>query len=188
MSLTPEDRLRLHVVEGPDATESHVYDAEGGQQGGARLGNVLNTIKAYWHDGGWVFDDSQRGLWAKPFVARAPEIIDRVLQGAGLRPRQPFTVTFGDHESPGLGYRFVLEWAREDREGHWYRSGGMEGLCPALVRYFDAAPKHIYCQVTARRTPFSVLHAAQVEGLWGARSRPTLSRSTRTRSSPRGIL
>ena len=67
------------------------------------------------------------------------------------------TVTFGDHEGPGTGYRFVLEWVREDREGHWYRWGGMEGLCPALLRYFDNAPAYIYCLVTARRTPFSVI-------------------------------
>jgi hypothetical protein len=123
------------------------------------MSDVSNTINPYWHNGAWVFDDPQRGLWAKPFVARTSEIVDQVLRRAGLQPRRPFTVTFGDHEFPGLGYRFVLEWVREDREGHWYRWGGMEGLCPALVRYFDAAPLCIYCVVTPRRTPFSVVGA-----------------------------
>ena len=123
------------------------------------MGNVLNTIKPYWHDGAWVFDDPQRGQWAKPFVARTPEMVDQVLRRAGLPSRQPLTVTFSDDDNPGFGYRFVLEWAREEREGHWYRWGGMEGLCTALVRYFDAPPPRIYCRVTARKTPFSIMGA-----------------------------
>src|SRR5579864_8945928 len=149
MSPTPEERLRFYVERQPDTTDSPVDGAKEGRREAARI-NALITIKPYWYDGVWVFDDPVRALWAKPFLARAPEIVDQVLRRAGLQPRQPFTVTFGDHESPGLGYRFVLEWARENREGHWYRWGGMEGLCNALVRYFDAAPPRIYCWVTAR--------------------------------------
>ena len=117
------------------------------------MSDTSHTIKPYWHNGAWVFDDPSRGLCAKPFVARA-----------GLQPRQPFMVTFTDYEYHGLGYRFVLEWVREDREGHWYRWSGMEALCPALVRYFDVAPKHIYCLVTPRRTPFLVLAGGRVGG------------------------
>jgi hypothetical protein len=117
------------------------------------------TIKPYWHDRAWVFDDPQRGLWAKPLVTRTPEMVDRVLRQAGLPPRQSFTVTFSDDDCPGFGYLFVLEWVREDHEGHWYGWSGMEGLCPALVRYFDAPPPRIYCRVTARRTPFSIVGA-----------------------------
>jgi hypothetical protein len=106
-----------------------------------------------------VFDDSLRGLWGTPLVARTPEIIDQVLRLARLQPRQPLRVTFSDDDNPGFGYQFVLEWAREDREGQWYRWGGMEGLCTALVRYFDAPPPRIYCRVTARKTPFSIMGA-----------------------------
>jgi hypothetical protein len=129
------------------------------RQGVARMGNVLNIIKPYWHDGAWVFDDSLRGLWGTPLVARTPEIMDQVLRLARLPPRQPLRVTFSDDDNPGFGYQFVLEWAREDREGQWYRWGGMEGLCTALVRYFDAPPPRIYCRVTARKTPFSIMGA-----------------------------
>jgi hypothetical protein len=124
------------------------------------MGTVTHRVKPYWHDGAWVFDDPQRGRRAQPFVARRPEIVDQVLRRAGLQSWQPFTLTFGDYEGSEVGYRFILEWEREDREGHWYRWGGMEGLCPALMRYFDAPPKYIFCQVTARRTPFSVLRGA----------------------------
>ncbi len=137
--------------------------AGGTERRGGEMSNVPARIKPYWYNGAWVFDDVQRGLRAKPFIARAPEIVDQVLRRAGLQPRQPFTVTFGDVELPAEGYQFVLEWVREDSAGHWYRWAGMDGLCPALVRYFDAPPKRIYCQVIARRTPFSVFHEDRVE-------------------------
>jgi len=147
------------------------------------MGNVMHTIKPYWHDGAWVFDDPQRGLRAKPLIARRPEIVDQVLRQAGLQSRQPFAVIFGDHECPGLGYRFVLEWVREDGEGDWYRWGGMEGLCPALVRYFDAVPACIYCLVTARKTPFSIMRPDQVDRLGRPAARDTVDRLRRFRAS-----
>lgn len=121
------------------------------------MSTVAVTIKPYWHDGMWVFDDLFRGLLARPLIAKGPEIIDHVLRQAGLLPRQPFTVTLGDSKAPAIGYRFVLEWAREDAEGHWYQCDGLEGLCPAIVRFFGTPPKRVYCQLTARRTPFSVI-------------------------------
>jgi hypothetical protein len=146
------------------------------------MGKVLKTIKPYRRDGTWVFDDPLRGIWAKPFVSRAPGIVDQVLRYARLQSGQPVMVTFGDHESPGRGYRFVLEWVREDREGHWYRWEGMEGPCPALVRYFDAAPKRIYCLLTPRRTPFSVTGADQKDGLRRPAGRDMTDLSRRTRA------
>lgn len=146
------------------------------------MGGGSKTIKPYWHDHPWVFDDPQRVLWAKPFVARTPEMVDQLLSRAGLQPRQPFTVTFSDHDGIQFGYRFVLEWARDDREGHWYRWSGMEALCPALVRYFDGAPTRIYCLVTARRTPFLVLPGGRVGGpSRSTRQEPDLFRRARIR-------
>jgi len=145
------------------------------------MGNVLHTIKPYWHVGAWVFDDPHHRLLAKPFVGRNPEIVDKVLRQAGLQPRQAFAVTFGDYESPGLGYQFVLEWVREDHEGHWYQWGGMEGLCLALLRYFGHAPKCIHCLVTLRKTPFSVMRGDQGEGMWWPAARDMTGFFRRTR-------
>jgi len=115
-----------------------------------------HTIKPYWHDGAWVFDDPARGWWAKPFVTPFG-MVDQMLRQAGLQARQPFVVIVGDRDDLGPGYRLVLERIREDREGHWYVWDATEVLCPALIRYFDAPPARIYCLVTARRTPFSVM-------------------------------
>lgn len=61
------------------------------------------TIKPYWHDGAWVFDDPLRGLWAKFFVARTPEIVDQVLSRAGLRSRRPFTLHSATMRALGSG-------------------------------------------------------------------------------------
>lgn len=150
MDVMLAERLRRYTEEREDPTRLRGADADRRREGGE------HTIKPYWLDGAWMFDDPLRGLLAKPLVERRPEAIDHVLQLAGLQPRQPFTLTFGDREFSRPGYRFVLEWVREDREGQWYRWNATDGLCPALVRYFDGAPKRIYCVVAARRTPFWV--------------------------------
>ncbi len=108
--------------------------------------NVLHTIRPYWDGATWVFDDPQRGLVREPFVGGTPDMIDRALVEAGLPPRQPFSAVFSDREFPG--WHIVLERVREESGGMWYRWAGMEGwLCPALLRYFDAAPRRIYCQI-----------------------------------------
>jgi hypothetical protein len=59
-----------------------------------------------------------------------------------------FTLIFAATPFPGHQYR--LDWLRADGDGNWYRSADldMEGwLRPALFRYFDEAPKHLYAQV-----------------------------------------
>jgi hypothetical protein len=46
-----------------------------------------------------------------------------------------------------------LEWRRADSDGNWYHSPefNLEGwLCPALLRYFERAPRAIYVQVKPR--------------------------------------
>lgn len=47
------------------------------------------------------------------------------------------------------GYQIHVTWVREEMEGnvyHWAERD-MEGwLCPALMKYFDEAPKEIYFQ------------------------------------------
>lgn len=55
--------------------------------------------------------------------------------------------------SPFPGYRAKLEWRRAEYDGNWYYCPEfeMEGwLCPALLKYFDQAPKEIYVKAEAR--------------------------------------
>ena len=114
------------------------------------MANAINVIAPYRYQGLWVFDDPRVGLVQEPFVAGADTMIDRVVAGLA-DPEHGFTMLFSATPFPGHQYR--LEWRRGDAHGNWYWSDqlGMEGwLCPALFRYFTAAPEQLFVQVRDR--------------------------------------
>ena len=112
--------------------------------------NALNAIHPYKAEGLWVFDDPGVGLRREPFVSGADTIIDRMvadLPGA----ERGFTLVFSARPFPG--YQAEFQWRRAEMSGNWYYSPtlDMEGwLCPALFKYFDAAPQRIYAQFKAK--------------------------------------
>ncbi|UXI69187.1 hypothetical protein N4264_05935 [Tahibacter amnicola] len=62
-----------------------------------------------------------------------------------------FTLLFSAHPFPG--FQLQLDWQRADMSGNWYRSATLDmegGLCPALLKYFDAPPAQLYAQFRAR--------------------------------------
>ena len=86
--------------------------------------NSILCIHPYNHKGTWVFDDPEKG----------------------------FTLLFSLDPFPG--HELVLDFVRPEFGGNWYVSAklGKEGwLCPALTKYLDPAPPHIYAQFKARR-------------------------------------
>jgi hypothetical protein len=100
----------------------------------------------------WVFDDPARGLINEGLVSGTDRILD-VMASHFPNGEGGFELTFSDEEFDGYQLRFV--WVRagegeglaEGTEGNWYTepSLGFNGwLCPALFKYFDAAPKFIY--------------------------------------------
>jgi hypothetical protein len=108
--------------------------------------NAINAIHPYKHEGLWVFDDARVGLVQEPFVSGADDIIDRMVHDIPSA-EAGFTVLFS--ATPFPGSQATLEWRRKDLGGNWYYSPdlGIEGwLCPALFRYFEAAPARIYAQ------------------------------------------
>jgi hypothetical protein len=108
--------------------------------------NAINVIAPYKHLGVWVFDDPRLGLNQEPFVSGADAMIDRVVADVPNADRG-FRLIFA--ATPFPGHQHQLDWMRADEDGG-YRSAelDMEGwLCPALFRYFDDAPKHLYAQV-----------------------------------------
>jgi hypothetical protein len=114
--------------------------------------NEINVIRPYKHYDMWVFDDPAVGLAREPFVAGADTMIDQVVADIPDAARG-FVMVFSGKPFPG--HQFKLDWTRSDGTGNWYRSEElqMEGwLCPALLRYFADAPKHIYVQVKAQST------------------------------------
>jgi hypothetical protein len=124
----------------------------GSFSGGPRLPmNAINVIAPYKHHGMWVFDDSRVGLVKEPFVAGADTMIDRVVADIPDAERG-FTLIFS--RTPFPGYQHRLDWHREEGGGNWYRAAhlGMEGwLCPALLRYFEEAPKQLFVQTKPAR-------------------------------------
>lgn len=113
--------------------------------------NSLFVIVPYKYEGMWVFDDPRVGLLREPFIAGIDTMIDRLVARIPDAERG-FRAIFG--ASPFPGHTESLDWRREESGGNWYFSDHfqMEGwLCPALFKYFAAAPKTIYVQVEPKR-------------------------------------
>jgi hypothetical protein len=109
--------------------------------------NSLFVIVPYKYEGMWVFDDSRVGLSREPFIAGIDTMIDKIVAKIPDAD-QGFRAIFS--AAPFPGYAEKLEWRRGESGGNWYYSDHfkMEGwLCPALLKYFAAAPKTIYIQV-----------------------------------------
>ena len=115
------------------------------------MANVLIVIQPYWHQDTWVFDDESVGLDKEPFVQGIPEMIDHLVKDIP-NARSGFVLLFSSQ--PFVGYQVELTRVREEYGGYWYRAEGegAEGwLCPALFRYFDAAPESIYIKAEPGR-------------------------------------
>lgn len=109
--------------------------------------NAILVIHPYKYDGVWVFDDARVGLVQEPFVSGADTIIDRMVEQIP-NAAKGVTILFSANRFPGCQHEFV--WRREESGGNWYFAPEyqLEGwLCPALFKYFDAAPERIFVQV-----------------------------------------
>lgn len=112
--------------------------------------NSLFTIAPYKFEGVWVFDDPGAGLRQEPFVSGADLILDRLTEEIP-QADQGFRLIFSAQPFPGFTARFVLD--RPEYGGNWYAwpERQMEGwLCPALFKYFEAAPPEIYVKVSPK--------------------------------------
>lgn len=113
------------------------------------MANAILVISPYWDHGTWVFDDPARGLEREPFVAGVPEMINELVKGIP-NARNGFRLLFSAGPFPGYQKEFSL--TRPEHGGNWYRceEPAMEGwLCPALFKYFEAAPKKLYARAEA---------------------------------------
>ncbi len=118
------------------------------------MANAISVIYPYRHEGMWVFDDASVGLNKEPFVVGADTMIDAALAMKDLEnPEAGFRLIFSAGEFPGYDVKF--DWIREGDGGNWYKSEDFqtEGwLCPALLKYFDEAPKHIFARFEEKTT------------------------------------
>ncbi len=106
-------------------------------------GNSIFIIQPYWHSGTWVFDDPARGLVREPFVSGVPEVLTDAVAHIP-NAKKGFRLLFAPQKFPGAEHEFVR--TRTEYSGTWYKAeDGREGwLCPALFKYFDAAPERIF--------------------------------------------
>lgn len=108
--------------------------------------NQLNVIAPYLLEdvNTWVFDDPRVGLVQEPFVSGADlflSFLSKDIQGADKGFRLIFSA------DPFPGYQHKVTKVEDEMGGSWYESANppMRGwLCPALLRYFDKAPREIY--------------------------------------------
>lgn len=111
--------------------------------------NSITVIKPYKWEGQWVFDDDRVDLVKEPFVAGADTLIDLAIKRKGIaNASEGFLLFFSATPFPSAD--LCLEWVREESGGNVYlwREEGHEGwLCPALLKYFDAAPEKHYVQL-----------------------------------------
>jgi hypothetical protein len=115
--------------------------------------NSIHVIHPYWDGPALVFDDESVGLRGEPFVAGADKALE-LLAATVPGCEESFSLTFSDDPFPG--YQLHAEWQSKEYGGNWYlwKSEGIciEGwLCPALLKYFEAAPSSIYVQITPPR-------------------------------------
>ena len=112
--------------------------------------NSLMVIVPYKYEGLWVFDDPAVGLTKEPFIAGIDTLIDKAT--ANIPDAEyGFRAIFSAGPFPGANFK--LEWRRAESGGNWYYSPEFkqEGwLCPALFKYFKAAPQEIYVKVEPR--------------------------------------
>jgi hypothetical protein len=113
------------------------------------MSNQIQIIAPYWLHGSWVFDDDRVGLVQEPFVSGVPEMIDDLVRDIP-DARQGFRLLFS--AGPFPGFERKLQWVREEMGGNWYKADvpPMDGwLCPALFRYFEAAPAEMFVKAEA---------------------------------------
>ena len=116
------------------------------------MANQIMVIAPYWVDDlrAWVFDDPKVGLEQEPFVSGVPAMIDFLVKDIP-NASSGFRMLFS--AAPFPGYQKKLVWLRKEMGGNWYASDDppMEGwLCPALFRYFVAAPAMLYVKAEAK--------------------------------------
>ena len=111
--------------------------------------NSIFVIKPYRWNSQWVFDESERNLLREPFVAGADTMID-VATAHIPNAADGFLMIFSANPFPGA--EIVLKWRREEMGGNTYfwEEKDIEGwLCPALLEFYNEAPKALYVQVKA---------------------------------------
>lgn len=111
--------------------------------------NAMQILAPYKYHGQWVFDDETTGLVREAFVMGIDKMLDIITKDIP-NAEKGFRLLFSHMPFPN--YDVELTWQRGDYGGNWYfyEELGFEGwLCPALFKYFSAAPPKLYGKAEA---------------------------------------
>jgi hypothetical protein len=114
------------------------------------MSNALRVLRVYRNNDFWVFDDAAAGLEKEPFVLGIDRMIDILVEKVP-GSEEGFNLLFSPDPFPG--HQVTLVRMREEYGGNWYHCNELdfEGwLCPALYKYFDKAPEHLYVEALPR--------------------------------------
>ena len=132
--------------------------------------NIMNIIMPYRHPDSpdiWVFDDEARGLAREPFVGEANELLDYAddkLGGKGklvvfFRSDMGVDPVQQHYDSVSVEARLIapdasgsIYSAEVSQDGVVQFMSDNLWLCPALLKYFDKAPKHIHAAIVRRNS------------------------------------
>ena len=116
--------------------------------------NALFKLNAYFQDGFWMFDDEYREIYEEPFVAGADLLFDEMSGRVDDHSINQCSIVFGHTPIPEADVHAVLSHG-DGYDGHYYTvehykpeiQGFQFWLCPALLAFYDEAPKDIFVKV-----------------------------------------
>ena len=116
--------------------------------------NALFKLNAYFKDGFWMFDDEYREIYEEPFVAGADLLFDEMSGRVDDQSIDQCSVVFAHTPIPEADVHAVLSHG-DGYDGHYYTveqykpeiQGFQFWLCPALLAFYDEAPKDLFVKV-----------------------------------------
>jgi len=117
--------------------------------------NSIMMIHPYKRNSQWMFDDEDTDLKGEALVAGIDTMLD-ILTSDIPKAVDGFNLLFAGIPFPGFEIKIDRVpgsgLPSDGSGGTWYRSEDydMPGwLCPALFKYFEKAPEHIYVKAEA---------------------------------------
>lgn len=116
--------------------------------------NHLFKLNAYFKAGLWMFDDEFRDIYEEPFVAGADRLFDEMSGRIHDHTITECAIVFAHTPIPDADVHAVLSHG-DGWDGHYYNVkrfkqellGFQFWLCPALLAFYDEAPKNIFVKV-----------------------------------------
>lgn len=116
--------------------------------------NHLFKLNAYFKHGLWMFDDEYRDIYEEPFVEGADRLFDEMSGRINDQSITKCSIVFGHTPIPNAEVHATLSHG-DGWDGHFYTvkrfnedlAGFQFWLCPALLAFYEEAPKDIFVKI-----------------------------------------